>query len=187
MSPIDTHLRRFAPEQRAALTATCDTIRAALPGATEELSYKMPTFKVAGVPVIALDGFTRHNSLFPYSGSVLTEFADELSRYDQTKGSVHFAVDRPFPAPLLRRILKARIQEINASYPKKSGESKEFYDNGRIKARGKVKDGQLHGAWEWFRRDGTPLRAGSFRAGEQVGDWTTFDRTGQPHKITHLG
>ena len=41
---------------------------------------------------------------------------------------------------------KVRIAEINAGYPKKSGESREFYDNGFLKASGKVKDGELHGA-----------------------------------------
>ncbi len=77
-----------------------------------------------------------------------------------------------------------RIQEINAGYPKKSGEVKEFYLNGYLKASGKVKDGELHGAWQWFRKDGTTMRSGSFKAGQKAGAWTTYSRDGKPYKVT---
>lgn len=187
MSVIDDHLERFDEPQRRALAATIATIRAALPGAVEVISYGMPTFKVggeSGVAVIGIDGFRAHNSLFPYSGSVPTLFAAELSDRVQTKGSIHFERDRAFPAPLLKRILKARITEINAGFPTKAGVSREFYDNGVLKSAGKVKDGQMTGAWQWFRRDGSVLRTGSFRAGEQTGTWTTYDRAGEPHTVT---
>lgn len=190
MTVIDDHLERFDDAQRAALLTTTATIRRALPGAVEVISYGMPTFKVdgpAGVAAIGLDGFAKHNSLFPYSGRVLDELADELAPYRAAKGTLHFDRDRPFPAPLLKRILKVRMAEINAGYPKKSGESREFFDNGFLKASGKVKDGELHGAWRWFRRDGTIMRSGTFRMGEQVGEWATYDRRGEPHKVTRFG
>lgn len=187
MTIIDDHLATFDDAQRSALEATVATIRSALPGAVEVISYGMPTFKVggpSGVAVIGLDGFTAHNSLFPYSGSVPTAFAAELAGRVQTKGSIHFERDRAFPAPLLKRILKARIAEINSGFPTKAGVSREFYDNGFLKSAGKVKAGEMNGAWQWFRRDGSVLRTGSFRAGEQVGTWTTYDRAGEPHKVT---
>ncbi len=136
--------------------------------------------------MIGLDGFVRHNSLFPYSGRVLSELADDLAAYEGTKGSIHFDRDRPFPAPLLKRILRVRIAEINAGYPKKSGESREFYDNGFLKASGKVRDGSMHGPWRWFRRDGTLKRSGSFRAGVQTGEWITYDSDGAPHTVTRF-
>ncbi len=189
MTAIDDHLENFEDPQRSALAGAVAVIRTTLPGAIEVMSYGMPTFKLggeSGVAVIGLDGFTRHNSIFPYSGGVLTEFAKQLEPYVQTKGSIHFAIDRPFPAPLLKRILKTRIAEINATYPKKSGDTREFYDNGFLKMSGKVRDDQMHGHWEWFRRDGSILRSGSFKAGVQVGEWTTFDRAGAPLKVTRF-
>jgi len=190
MTVIDDHLARFDDAQQGALLATVTTIRRALPGATEVISYGMPTFKVdgpKGIAAIGLDGFTQHNSLFPYSGLVLRQLADDLARYEGTKGSIHFDRDRPFPAPLLKRILTVRMTEINAGYPTKSGVSKEFYTNGFLKASGKIKDGEMHGAWRWFRRDGTVMRSGSFRAGVQVGEWVTYDTLGNPHKVTRFG
>jgi uncharacterized protein YdhG (YjbR/CyaY superfamily) len=187
---IDSRFGRFDETQRAALLATAGIIRSALPGASEVMSYGMPTFKVGGdtgVAVIGLEGFKAHNSLFPYSTSIAREFEAELAPYAQTKGSIHFAIDRPFPAPLLKRILKARIREINESYPRRSGETREYYDNGFPKSAGRVRSGELHGAWTWFRRDGSLMRSGSFRNGEQVGEWVTYDRGGEPVKVTSFG
>ncbi|HQZ86329.1 MAG TPA: DUF1801 domain-containing protein [Actinomycetota bacterium] len=183
-SVIDLHLAKFEPSQRAALLTTCAAVRAALPGADEVIAYGMPTFKVDGVAVLGLDGFKSHNSLFPYSGSVVELVRAELPDFGVSKGTVRFPLDRPFPAGLLNRIVRIRILEINEGYPKKSGEVKEFYPNGYLKATGKVKDGELHGAWKWFRKDGTIMRSGSFKAGQKTGDWTTYTRDETPYKVT---
>ena len=154
-TPIDEHLAAFALAQRKALEGVVAVIRKTLPAATETISYGMPTFKVDEVAVIGLDGFTRHNSLFPYSGEIQRAFEQELAGFVRTKGSIHFEATTPFPAALLRRILKARITEINASYPKKNGEFKEFYANGQLKARGRMRDGAQVGRWVHFTREGT--------------------------------
>lgn len=51
---------------------------------------------------------------------------------------------------------------------RESGESKEFYPNGRLKVSGKIKNGELHGAWQWFRKDGTLLRTETYKNGSRV-------------------
>lgn len=189
MTVIDDHLEQFDDPQRAALAATVATIRKALPGAVEVISYGMPTFKLedaTGPAVVGLDGFAKHNSLFPYSGQVLEQLAVELADRIRAKGTIGFDRDRPFPAALLKRILGVRIAEINAGYPKKSGQVREFYDNGFLKAAGRMTGDVMTGHWQWYRRDGTILRSGSFRAGEQSGEWVTYDRAGQPHKTTRF-
>lgn len=160
-SPIDVHLSRFDDAQRAALTTTVATIRRALPGAVEMISYGMPTFRAggdSGAAIVGLDGFRRHNSLFPYSGGVLATFADELDVH--SKGTIRFPRDRAFPAGLLRRILRLRIEEINASFPKASGQFRAYYPTGGLKVEGRM------------------------REGERTGDWTTYDRAGRPYRVT---
>ena len=158
----------------------------ALPGATPAISYGLPTLQVDGINLAAVNGFTRHNSLFPYSSGALKSLSKELSGYEQTKGSIHFPLDSPFPAPLLRRLLRIRLEEINASFPNRSGQVRAFYDNGFLKYAGRVKDGEQQGDWAWFRRDGSLMRTGSFRKGRQVGQWTTYDRNGNPVKVTEM-
>jgi antitoxin component YwqK of YwqJK toxin-antitoxin module len=52
------------------------------------------------------------------------------------------------------------------------------YANGRVKYRGRRLDGELHGDWSWYRRDGSLMRSGSFDRGRQIGIWRTYDRSG---------
>jgi antitoxin component YwqK of YwqJK toxin-antitoxin module len=58
------------------------------------------------------------------------------------------------------------------------------YANGNVKHRGGHLDGEMHGRWEFFRLDGSLMRAGSFDRGKQVGVWQTYDRAGRVVKET---
>jgi antitoxin component YwqK of YwqJK toxin-antitoxin module len=58
------------------------------------------------------------------------------------------------------------------------------YANGKVKHRGAHRDGEMHGPWEFYRLDGSLMRAGSFDRGRQVGTWRTFDRAGNVVKET---
>lgn len=73
--------------------------------------------------------------------------------------------------------------------PKKSeivdGVTIKYHANGKtIWSKGKVKENQPDGYWEWFRIDGTIKRSGYFEMGEAVGEWTTYNEEGKPHKVT---
>ncbi len=70
-SPIDLHLERFDGPQLATLEALRDTLRELLPAAEECLKYRMPCFAIRGKGVAGFDGFTQHNSYFPFSGGVV--------------------------------------------------------------------------------------------------------------------
>lgn len=182
---VAVRLTRFPTSQRKALERTWQAMTKALPGAAPAISYGLPTLQVDGISVLAVDGFTRHNSLFPYSGGIFAALASELAPYERTKGSIHFSLDRPFPAPLLKRIIRLRIEEINASFPNRTGHVKAFYDNGFLKHRGRIRGGEPHGEWTWYRRDGSVVRSGSFAKGTRVGAWTAYDRSGGPIAVTH--
>ncbi|MFM8349996.1 MAG: DUF1801 domain-containing protein [Actinomycetales bacterium] len=183
---VADRLAAFPMPHAAALQRTWKAMLKALPGAQPAISYGLPTLQVDGISVVAMDGFKRHNSLFPYSGNVIASLASELADLEQTKGSIHFPMDRPFPVQVLRRIIRMRIEEINASFPNRAGQVRSFYDNGFLKYRGRMNNGDMHGDWAWFRRDGTLMRSGTFRKGTQVGQWTTYDRTGGPVRVTEM-
>ena len=127
---VDKHLKQFEISQRAILQNLREMIAAELPTATETIKYGIPTFVIEGIGIIGYDGYKKHNSLFPYSGSTTSLLKAELAQYEQTKGSIHFAIDKRFPKPLLKKIIKVRIQQLNASFPKKTGEFLDFYGNG---------------------------------------------------------
>jgi antitoxin component YwqK of YwqJK toxin-antitoxin module len=58
------------------------------------------------------------------------------------------------------------------------------YANGNVRYRGTRLDGEMHGKWEFFRRDGSLMRSGQFDRGKQIGTWRTFDRSGKVVKET---
>jgi hypothetical protein len=45
----------------------------------------------------------------------------------------------------------------------------------------------MHGAWEFFRSDGSLMRAGTFDRDRQISVWRTFDRAGCVVKETDYG
>jgi antitoxin component YwqK of YwqJK toxin-antitoxin module len=61
------------------------------------------------------------------------------------------------------------------------------YGDGTVKARGQRLSGEMHGAWKFFRLDGSLMRSGTFDRGRQVGVWRTFTRDGALVKSTDFG
>lgn len=181
---IAARLKAFPQSQSKVLLGVREQITALLPGATEVIKYGIPTWTIEGIGVIGIDGFKNHNSVFPYGGDMGPELVRDLSRFETTKGSIHFEIDKPFPKVLLRKIVLRKIKLINASFPNSKGKVFEFYTNGFLKAKGAMKAGQLHGYWEWFRKDGTIMRSGNFKNGLNVGEWITYDSSGKIYKVT---
>jgi antitoxin component YwqK of YwqJK toxin-antitoxin module len=58
------------------------------------------------------------------------------------------------------------------------------YPTGVVKMKGFLLGGDMHGAWEWYRTDGSVMRTGEFDRGKQIGVWRTFDRSGRMVKET---
>jgi uncharacterized protein YdhG (YjbR/CyaY superfamily) len=109
---ITAHLKKFDKPQRDALQAVRVAIAELLPEADEVIKYGIPTFAINGKGVIGFDGYKNHNSIFPYSGSINEILRDDLTKYVQTKGSIHFDKEKTFPKALLKKIVKARIKQI---------------------------------------------------------------------------
>jgi antitoxin component YwqK of YwqJK toxin-antitoxin module len=59
-----------------------------------------------------------------------------------------------------------------------------LYDNGLPRFKGEYLDGKMHGYWEFYRKDGSLMRSGTFDLEVQVGVWKTFDRAGALVKET---
>ena len=109
---VTAHLKKFDKPQRDALQAVRVAIAEILPEADEVIKYGIPTFTINGKGVIGFDGWKNHNSIFPYSGSMGLILKDELAKYEQTKGSIHFDKEKPFPKTLLKKIIKERLKQM---------------------------------------------------------------------------
>jgi uncharacterized protein YdhG (YjbR/CyaY superfamily) len=109
---VDAYLARVPEEARATLEKLRKTIKAAAPRATEVISYQMPMYRQNGM-LVGFAAFKDHCSLFP-GAAVMNAHKEELKRYDTSKGTIRFPASQPLPAALVKKLVKARIQENEA-------------------------------------------------------------------------
>ena len=108
---VESYLAACPEPHRSTLEKMRATIRSVVPGeATEAISYGMPSFRYKG-GLVAYGAFKEHCSFFPMSGRVVEEFADELKGYKTAKGTIQFPVDKPLPAALVKKMVKARVTQ----------------------------------------------------------------------------
>ena len=108
---IDEYLAGVPEPARSTLERVRATIRsAAPPETTEAISYGIPTFKYKG-GLLAFGAFSKHCSLFPMSYAVIRMFGNELKNFHTSKGTIRFPVDKPLPATLVKKMVKARVAE----------------------------------------------------------------------------
>ena len=105
---VEQWLGRVEPKQRAALEKLRAQIRAAAPGAEEVISYGQPTFKLHG-HLVAFGAFAKHLSFFPMNSLVIADHADTLKTFVTSKGTIQFTPEKPIPATVVKKIVKARI------------------------------------------------------------------------------
>src|SRR5579863_6409362 len=111
---VDAYLARVPESARTTLEKMRSMIRAAAPKeATEAISYGMPSFQYKG-GLVGYAAFKKHCSFFPMSGRLIEEFAEELKGYKTSKGTIQFAVDKPLPAALVRKMVRARVAQNEA-------------------------------------------------------------------------
>jgi uncharacterized protein YdhG (YjbR/CyaY superfamily) len=107
---IDEYLAGVSEPGFAKLVKMRALIRSVLPPeATEVISYRMPAFKHKKV-LVWFAAFSNHCSLFP-TAAVIDAFKVELKGYEVSKGTIHFPLDKPLPAALIKKIVKARLEQ----------------------------------------------------------------------------
>lgn len=111
---IDTYLARVPEDKREALERLRRQILAAAPGAQECIAWQMPSFRHEGRLLVCFGAARRHCSLYPMSASVIADHEDLLTKHDTSKGTIRFQPDKPLPAALVRKLVKARIAENRA-------------------------------------------------------------------------
>jgi len=110
---IDEILASLPEEQRAALQTLRETIQAAAPEAVEVISYGMPAFKLHR-PLVGYAAHKDHCGFYPMSPAVIEALKDDLKGFSTSKGTIRFTTDKPLPEALVKKIVQARINEIDA-------------------------------------------------------------------------
>jgi uncharacterized protein YdhG (YjbR/CyaY superfamily) len=110
MATKHTTVDSYVAAQPAATREILDELRrrvhAAVPSATEAISYDIPTFKVDGKALIYVAAWKRHIAVYPIPDGD-DALQRDIERYRSGKGTLKFMLDEPFPYELFDRLVVA--------------------------------------------------------------------------------
>ena len=108
---VEEYLAKVPEPQRTTLNKVRSIIQSVLPAeAIEIISYRIPCVKYKGM-LLGYAAFADHCSLFGMSSTLLGPLKKELKSYSTSKGTIRFAVDKPLPATLIKKLVKSAIAE----------------------------------------------------------------------------
>ena len=105
ITTVEEYIAAQQPEARARLRELRTTIRAAVPQATEVISYGMPTYRV-GERRVHFAAAKRHCALY---GAAIDLLGEELRGFKTLRGTVQFPLDRPIPEELVRKLVVVKL------------------------------------------------------------------------------
>lgn len=106
---IDEYIAAFPKSTQKVLEKLRAVIKKAAPGATETISYQIPTFRL-GINLVHFAGWKNHIGFYPGAAGIEI-FKDDLASYEVTKGTVKFPIGQPLPVELITRIVKFRVKQ----------------------------------------------------------------------------
>jgi len=110
---IDRVLAALPDETRSALQRLRLTIAEAAPEAVEAIAYGVPAFRYRGRPLVSFGAGRNQCAFYVQSPAVMAAHAEELAGYDTSKGTVRFSPGAGLPAPLVTRLVRARMAETD--------------------------------------------------------------------------
>jgi len=107
---VDGYFRKLSPEKRTALGKIRAAVKAAAPRAEECISYQIPAFRLDGRMLVWYAAMKNHCSFFP-GAHAIAALKPQLKKYKTSKGTIRFSPEKPLPATLVRKLVKAKISE----------------------------------------------------------------------------
>lgn len=109
---IDDYISALSEPHQTVMQTLRQAIKGAAPEAVEVISYNMPAFKIYGKILVYFAAHTNHIGFYPAEAAVIGLFKDELVKYNTSKGTIQFPLDKPIPAGLVKKIVKMRTENI---------------------------------------------------------------------------
>ena len=111
---VAAYIARMPPVARRALKQLRTAIKAAAPGITERISYRIPTFDLDGQYLLYIAAFEEHVSVYPVTPGMLARYGKAIAPYRAGKGTLRFPLDAPIPTDLVAKLAKVRVRERRA-------------------------------------------------------------------------
>jgi uncharacterized protein YdhG (YjbR/CyaY superfamily) len=108
---IDQYLSNLDEPKQTTLRKLRETILGIVPGAEQVMAYGCPAFRMNGKAVAGFAAFKNHLSYLPHSGSVFKQIPDDVAGYRTSTGALQFAIDKPLPTTLVKKLIAVRLAE----------------------------------------------------------------------------
>jgi len=115
---VDGYISSAPKQFQSALKDLRRAIKAAAPEVEETIRYQIPSYKQRGY-LVFFAGFKNHCSFIVPGKIVMKKFKQELKPYDISGATIHFTEENPLPSSLVKKIVKARIEENEETFRKK--------------------------------------------------------------------
>ncbi|CAB4640259.1 MAG: hypothetical protein F2612_04755 [Actinobacteria bacterium] len=112
---VDDFLGAVPEPQQSTLRELRAMLKKILPDGEEKIHYGVPAIQINGKSIAGYASAKRHCSYYPHSGALLETLADSLTKYDYSKGTLHFPVDKCLPISLVRKLVKARLEQLGVN------------------------------------------------------------------------
>jgi uncharacterized protein YdhG (YjbR/CyaY superfamily) len=116
---VDSYVASFPEPQRTMLKQLRATILAACPRAEEMISYDIPfyQYRSPGYPgrMAYFAGYKSFVSFYAVPSALPADLAAQVARYRKAKATLQFPVGSKLPLSLIRRLVKLRMKEIDAT------------------------------------------------------------------------
>jgi uncharacterized protein YdhG (YjbR/CyaY superfamily) len=117
---VDKYLASLDTKVRKTLGQVRKAIKSAAPKAEEKIAYGIPYYSYNGA-FMAFMAHKNHCSLVTMSYEVVKELKNELKPYKVSGTTIQFPHDKPLPAALVKKIVKARMKENKKTSKNKPG------------------------------------------------------------------
>lgn len=105
---MDEAIKRYFDKLKSPQKETMEKLRKIIkksaPNAKECMSYGVPCFKAKGGPILYA-AFKSHIGLYPEPATI-KKFAKKLKKFEMSKGTIKFPLDRPIPYDLIEEIAR---------------------------------------------------------------------------------
>jgi len=107
---VDEYISLYPKSTQELLQNLRKTIQFLVPGANEKLSYGIPTYVMNGKNFVHFAGYEHHIGFYPGPNAIKV-FAEELSKFKTSKGTIQLQIDKPIPYDLIMQIVSYCVEQ----------------------------------------------------------------------------
>lgn len=111
---VDEYIARFPSETQQRLNTIRAMIGRVFPTAIEDISYKMPTYRLEAKKrgVIHFSAFEKHIGIYAVLTPDNSELYKQIAPYNTGKGTLRFDNDKPLPLDLIEAVITDYAKQI---------------------------------------------------------------------------